>query len=398
MKHYKIHVVALAAVSLLIISCTEQDERKPLNYNGAVPSAVSDVTSESLPGSVRLTYKVPKDNNILYVMARCNINGVIREVKASAYVDNLLIEGFADTELKEVEVYAVSRSEVMSKPVIVEVTPLTPPFQKVFQSLDLMSDFGGVSVGFQNPDEADLAIYIIHDDGQEGWVTAETAYTKRRAGFVSARGLAAKPLLFGTFIKDRWNNYTDTLFRNLTPIFEKQLDRSKFREVNLPGDEPSAWGWTLPHIWDGSIVWDSGGEVGFHTDVTSRWPQHFTMDLGVEAVLSRFKFWQRGWVGFNDRNIRKFEIWGSTDPSSDGSFDDSWVLLSTCESVKPSGLPAGQLSEEDIAVLQNGEEFPMEPGAPLVRYIRVRVTETWSKAECFFLLQVAFFGAEAGEL
>jgi hypothetical protein len=399
MKPNKIHIVVLIAATLFVASCKEQTA-EPLFYDGTVPTALTEVSSESLPGSVRLKYKVPKDRNILYVMARCEINGKIREVKASGYVDNLLIEGFADTEPKDITLYTVSRSDVKSEPVSVKVTPLTPPYLSVFESIELVPDFGGVSVSFENPTEAELAIYIIHEDESGEWVVDETSYTKRKGGYFSARGFDPEEMKFGTIVKDRWDNYTDTLILSLTPFFEKKLDNKLFKDAKLPTDVPDAWGWLLPNIWDGVVQ-----EPGFHTEIAptgTPWPQYFTIDLGVEAVLSRIKMWQR--LGYpynyiwNDRNIRKFEVWGSNNPNPNGSFDESWTLLSECEMVKPSGLAMGENSAEDIQLALDGSEFIMPPSTPLSRFIRIKVTETWTRGENFFVLEFGFWGAEADEL
>src|SRR3546814_17621944 len=59
---------------------------------------------------------------------------------------------------------------------------------------------------------------------------------------------------FAVYVQDRWGNRSDTLVKDIRPIFEKQLDRTKFNVYPLPTDEEPAWGWTMPHIWDGIIV------------------------------------------------------------------------------------------------------------------------------------------------
>ena len=199
---------------------------------------------------------------------------------------------------------------------------------------------------------------------------------------------------FGVYIKDRWNNRSDTLIKELVPIFEKQLDRTKFQEIHLPTDQLAAWGWVMPNIWDGVIVNNTNvDKPGFHTS-PGVWPQWFSFSLGVKSKLSRYKFWQRGsWVAFTDRNIKKFEIWGSNDPASDGSWD-SWTKLLECESIKPSGLPIGQQSPEDLALVGAGEEFIFPDNTPAVKYIRIKVLQTWSGAQSFYIMQVAFWGAD----
>src|SRR3546814_14211704 len=134
---------------------------------------------------------------------------------------------------------------------------------------------------------------------------------------------------------------TDTLFP-YTTLFRS--DKSKFQSVILPTDAPSAWGWILEYLWDGN----KAEGRGFHT-ADGVFPMHFTFDLGVSARLYEMKTWQReaGNGYFNEGNPRKFEIWGiNEEPPADGSYT-GWTKLGEFESIKPSGLPVGTLSEED---------------------------------------------------
>ncbi len=384
-----------------ILSCSEENERVPATSDSTIPGQVSNIRVERLPGSVKLTYGMPGGQSLSYVKAECTINGVLRQVKASSYTNNLTVEGFADTSVYTINLYSVNRSELASEPVSVHAKPLSPNFQEVFKNINLVRDWGGATVFFDNPNEADLAITLIYVDSTGFWNQGETVYTKKQKGSVSVRGFEPEETKFGVYVRDRWNNTTDTLIKDLIPRFEKQLDRTKFREVSLPGDQKAAWGWTMPHIWDGDIQNNTNiDKPGFHTAINGVWPQWFTFDLGVEqgAKLSRYKFWQRGQAAsFNDRNIKKFEIWGSMNPNPDGSFDESWTLLMDAESIKPSGLPLGQLSEEDVQVVINGDEFSFSLDVPYVRYIRIKVKETWTKAPEFYIMQVAFWGAEPSD-
>lgn len=392
MKQIKLFFAVLVVLSL-ITACSEES-MSPSGSDNTVPGQVSNVSVQNLPGGARITYKVPDDRNLLYVKAVCEISGRIREVKSSYYQNYLKMEGFGEAKEYVVKLYSVSRSEIASEPVEIMVCPTTPPFQNVFSTLDLYEDFGGATVRFKNPDEADLAISFLVVDSLGEWITAETQYTKRLNGQISLRGYDPEKRAFGVCIRDRWENRSDTLKKDLIPIFEEKLDIKKFKEVSLPGDEKAAWGWTMPHIWDGDIQNNTNlDKPGFHTDVNGVWPQSFTFSLGQRAKLSRFRYWQRGqYISFADRNVSKFEIWGSNDPARDGSWD-SWTRLAVCESQKPSGLPLGQTSQEDMALIVAGEEFPISIEMPSVQYIRIRVTETFSGAPCFYIMQVAFWGS-----
>jgi hypothetical protein len=178
------------------------------------------------------------------------------------------------------------------------------------------------------------------------------------------------------------------------PFFKPELDKMLFKPVRLPGDEPSAYGWELPDLWDNNL------KTGFHT-ASSNWPQWITFDLGVTVQLGSLRYWQRGDYAegyydnrFNVGNVKKMEIWGSTNPNPDGSWDDSWILLTTAQSVKPSALPLGSLSEADIQVINNGETFQIPSNTPAVRYIRIKVLETWGgDVGQWYIMEMAFWGA-----
>lgn len=383
---------------LMLNSCKEESSLEPLDQNIAAPEAVTNVKVEDLPGAVKLTYRLPDDPKLLYVKATCLINGKTVEAKASSYINELLLEGFGRAGEYEVKLYSVSKSENASEPLIVKVHPTKPAFEIVYESLELKETFGGASVSFENPTEASLVIEILATDDQGFWEVAETFYTKRPSGNLSARGYPSTSKRFGVHIRDRWDNRTDTLEKQLTPVFEKQLDRTKFQEVKLPTDQAAAYNWNMPYLWDGVIVNNTDiNKPGFHTNpAAGQWPQWFTFSLGVKSKLSRFKYWQRGSsaLAFQDRNVRKFEIWGSNTPGQDGSWD-SWTKLLDGESIKPSGLPLGQTSTEDIALVGAGEEFIFPDDAPPVKFIRIKVLQTWGGAESFYIMQVAFWGADA---
>ena len=100
--------------------------------------------TESLPGAVKFTYTLPSDPDLLYVLAKyTNKTGKVMEFRSSFYTNSVTVEGFGDTDTYKVELYTVDRSENRSQPQIVEVVPLTPPILSCYESLSMVSDFGG---------------------------------------------------------------------------------------------------------------------------------------------------------------------------------------------------------------------------------------------------------------
>ncbi|MDR0814647.1 MAG: DUF4959 domain-containing protein, partial [Bacteroidales bacterium] len=92
----KKYLILMTACMILCYSCSEENNRVPVSDDTTIPGQVSKIESVSLPGAVKITYQLPEGQNLSYVKAECLINGVVRQVKASSYVNYLTLEGFAD--------------------------------------------------------------------------------------------------------------------------------------------------------------------------------------------------------------------------------------------------------------------------------------------------------------
>ena len=103
--------------------------------------------------------------------------------------------GFGDTDTYKVELYTVDRSENRSQPQIVEVAPLTPPILSCYESLSVVSDFGGMTFEMDNKFKSDLAIYVCTPDELGDMVLAETFYSAREEIVYSVRGYDAVPVV-----------------------------------------------------------------------------------------------------------------------------------------------------------------------------------------------------------
>jgi len=167
------------------------------------------------------------------------------------------------------------------------------------------------------------------------------------------------------------------------PVFERELNKSKFSQYILPTDVRDAWGWLMPYLWN-----ENYNTPGFAT--TDGIPQWFTFDMGESVSISRFRTWQASDRLYRAENVKKFEIWGSNNPTSDGSWT-AWTKLADCQSVKPSGLPLGEMTEGDAAYARAGEEFSLPSGTPKVRYIRLKILETWGNGSFITMGELTFW-------
>lgn len=373
---------------MLILYACDKKTLGPQVNDGVAPGPVSNVEVENLPGAATLTYTLPGDTDLLYVKAQYTTkNGIVRESKATYYDNKITVVGFADTSAYEVSLYAVDQGENESEPVVVTVHPKEPPYLIVWDSLQTAPDFGGINVAFKNADGNDIAIVLLADDSLGNFVPFNTYYTNLREGNFSTRGFDSVETTFGVYVRDRWNNISDTLMVKLKPFFEMQLDRTKMVGVPLPNDAPLGYGGQIAYLFDG-ILTNNGY---YHTSDDARMPQWFTFDMGVKAKLSRLTWWMRQDFYYSLHNPRNVEIWGSNDPSSDGSWTN-WVLLATHEQIKPSGLPAGQLSQADIDAATAGETVTFPLNSPPVRYIRFKTLRNWSDGTYVNFNEIAMWG------
>lgn len=387
-----------------IWACSE-DTHKPITKDDVAPGQVSDVTVKNLPGGALLQYSIPDDRDLLYVKADYKLsNGKAMSVKASVYSDSLKLVGFGDTSEYKVSLTCVDRSENESEVTEVIIKPLKAPIEHIFESLNMRATFGGINLLWENEFRAPVAIKILQQDTVENsndLIEATTLYTEGTNGDFSLRGYEAIETDFYCVIRDRWNNYSDTLHATLTPLFELELNKGNFEELFLPGDTPQKPPWnsssasTIPKLWDGKL---NGGDyriTGLNGDMPDNY--YFTFDLGVIAKLSRFKLHQflqsDGKYLYFDAQYRKFEIWGCTELDYTGGWDN-WSLIKDCEIIKPSGKPNGlrNYTNEDKELAIAGHDFEIPLEAPEVRYIRIKVKETFGGLNWAGADEITFWG------
>ena len=381
-----------------LFGCKEEGRIDHIDNSTPAPAQVRVTEIINTPGGAVLIYSLPNDKNLLYVKAEYDIQpGVTREAKASYFTDSLFLDGFGSTNTYDVRVYSVGKNEKVSEPLKVQVNPLTPPVLAATKGM--REAFGGVAVVLENPEKANLAIVLMADTAKIGYLSElHTFYTSMPKGSFNFRGLDSIPYDFAVYLRDRWNNRSDTIYSSLTPLFEEFIPKNTWRDYTLPGDAFVGWyAFPLTNLWDER--YGSSGE--YHTEATPL-PALTTWDLGVTVKLSRLKLWPR--YSSDDRwkrgHPKVFEIWGAnTPPNPDGSLDGNWIPLGRFECVKPSG-PGQTITQEDIDLAEAGIDFDFEVSdfAPdpyaSVRYIRLRTLSTFNNTNLSIvsIQELSFWG------
>jgi hypothetical protein len=388
-------VITIIAI-ITITSCGKQMGREPLNNDSSMPAIVSNVKVENRSGKAKLMYTVPFDKNLLYVQAEYKLSsGEAASRKASYYEDSLIVDGFSDTLEHEVSLYSISRSGVKSDPVIVKVRPLEASIFRVMKSLKIDNAFGGFNITALNLTSENIGIIVLTKNIFKEYEANNnlSVFTNENNILSKIRNMDTTTVRIGFLVKDRWGNSTDTIYKDITPIYEVQLAPANFRGVAMPNDAPQVTnGARLEYAWDGRFGWpytsftdqSKGGNV----------PHIVTFDMGVTAKLSRvwIRPFPEGTRYYYLSTMKRFEIYGATNPTSDGSLDATWTLLGSYEVVKPSGLPYGNDNALDQATASAGFNYEISLSAPRVRFLRIRCLENFAGGTAQSMNEINVYG------
>src|SRR5690606_20739199 len=272
---------------LLLASCKEKLGHDPVLRDNTRPGPVQNVRFEPINGGFDIYYDLPADKDILYVKAEyVDSKGRTATAKSSAYGNWIRIEGFGDGSEKTVTLYAVDRSENLSDPVSFKGPPLVPPLDSIKATMEFTEYVSGARFTWVNELQTPIAILLYAENENGVLESVRTVYTSQRTTSFSLRGYASEPTRFAAVIRDRYDNFTDTIYpatpdRLLTPLFEEQLDKGKFRKVVLSDDTNwDAWEGYYEGWYDESLH-DVDGIA--HTQGDDPFPQIWTVDLGVNV-------------------------------------------------------------------------------------------------------------------
>ena len=347
---------------LLVFSSCSEKELAPISGSLGKPGIVTDVTVEPSAGGATISYKIPNSEDLLAVKCVYTLSdGKENEVMASYYENKLLIQGYNDTLEHTAVLYAVNRAQELSDPVEVKFYPLESPLSKAIKTVRIKADFGGANFSWGNSDKVPLNVELLGPDSLGRMSTLNILTSDIDKNTYSVRGYAPELSKFSMILGDNFNNYSDTISAEVTPLFEEKLDKKKMRVMRLDNDASFAeWG-----CLDVYMIDDDPLTFG-HTP-NNALPAALTIDLGCMAKLSRFVMHQRKLNGstniyYDHGNPQRMEVYTCDhEPGKDGDWSE-WVKIMDCEIVKPSGSPGNTVTDLDKEMADKGHEFSFDSG------------------------------------
>lgn len=399
MKNF-IYILITCLIAVLY-SCKEDIVGQyPVEF--VAPDTVRNVTFESLPGAVQLTYKLPEDADLLYVKARYNLdNGEQMESAASAFTNTMLLEGFGRGDsLRTVEIVAIDVNKNVSKPVYIKVMPLESPIYDVFETIKSGADFGGIYLKWTNPLKHKIVVVVttLDNAGKPMVALGGKFYSSVDTAIVNVRGYDTIPRNFYIQVQDRWGNKTeiDTML-NVKPIFEQLIPKTFHARWNgdplIPYQEYNS-AFSVNMVWNNKYGSTSNGDC-FSTRSGGGVSNSITYDLNSQAnnatgdgwiIPSRIKIFARNTTGYSS-TPEYLRVWGSTSPNvtmGNTSGPDAWVLLSPPEGFNitpPSGATGPTATTDDKTYLiETGYDLTFPSGTPAIRYVRFEAVRMWGGA------------------
>jgi len=315
MKNYKF--LNLLGFSILIMCICLLNACKEEGQAGAKPSRLVDYTVTSIYGGATITYDIPKDNDILYVIAEYERNGKPFTELSSIYKNEITIEGFNTMGQVSVTLYTVSRDEeVKSDPVTIQFTPLESPISMTFKSVRINNAFGGIEARWENLSKAEIGVRLMVDSLGER-IEKEMYFSSLVADKHFFRGFEAVQTSFVLTFEDKWGNVSDEIYHTGTPLIEVEVPKpwSDLRKL-IPYDNTFDLNdddFIFPHVWDGLL-----GYYNRYLPLPGSMGSSFTFDFGQVVKLSRMKMWPTIIDGYTmvenvygQVHIHVFEMWGT---------------------------------------------------------------------------------------
>jgi hypothetical protein len=398
MKTYYNVLSIIILMSFSLFSCKEEPIGQ-YSVDDIPPQPIINPTVTNFAGGSRIDYQLPDETDLLYVKVAYPLpNGDMAEVRTSVFANHVELKGFAKSKKTTVQLYCVDRSRNMSQPVDVEIKPEDSPIYDIYRSLKLSTGFGGFKLDWENPLTEDIAVEVMKKDEEGVFKPVETFYSSEKIALnKSVRGQDPVESEFAIYVRDTYNNNSDTLKAIITPWYEIELDKKKW--LALPKSNKftlhSFGNANMSIMWDGVYNVENG--IYYISENTNKDEPYFTFDLGTKSKLSRFKYWTRYAYIFKLHSPKTIAILGTNDPAvaaNPDSDESEWTLMGEFESTRPSGLPGGvDATAEDRAYADAGEEFEFSLEAPEVRYIRFLSRISWTKTRALFIAELTFWGA-----
>ncbi len=390
------HILFIFIVMFCFSACYDK------NKDTTAPDPVSDIQIIPTNGGAILKYKLPDNNDLLYVKASY-MNSLGKNVfrTASYYQNQIEIEGFNDNKEHDVTIQVFDISNNASKPVSVKVVPLVSNINLVQSNIKIAPDFGGVSLTWDNPCEKTVFIYLSYKDAEGHEITKIIPSSRAKDRFI-VRGMKSTEKEFFVQVEDFWGNKTEKVSKgSFTPIFEEKIDKSKWTLIGSLSINGNAWEGKTVNIWDDVIDTKESNTDNSYAIITRgnnggqlNFPLDIVIDLHAKVVVNRITLWQRAfWYGndtqyfyYQGENVKSFSLYISNDK-------EIWTKVGYFSLDDPKD-EKGNVPVDAIKAAIEGHNFDLEQHTPEFRYLKFSIDENFGSENNVCISEISLFGTQ----
>jgi hypothetical protein len=164
MNKIRKYLLVWASLVLLFSACEESERFKMSMEDNEPPDPPTSVTSKPLNGGVRIFYKIPNNEDLMSIEAKCGDN----TFAASFYSDSIDVKGLFEEKEYIIEVYAVDKAGNKSKPVEIKETPNESAISKIAKTFKVLPGFNGFVINWENELQETVNVFAEYEFTQEG--------------------------------------------------------------------------------------------------------------------------------------------------------------------------------------------------------------------------------------
>ena len=313
--------VILCSLSVIFNSCNDDGEGR-IKLNDQAPAKVTNVTTESGPGEVYLTWTNPTDESFMYTKIEyTNTKGVkkyklISKEKANdSGIAQTTISGFGNTNAVSFSLFSCSVRGNNEGAVEVSASPQTPAFVDVAKTITLTPDLGGIYVNWKNiyntPVYIVLNYYAASDSKKAGTFKFQINGNSESKQFVQLSYgkddfLSGEECIVNVTTEDTDENASEPIEFKITPIAVVKISKANW---SFPGYNDSSNAGTIGYSSQETIgegggkspagrviaMLDDNLETYWHASwkQASNYPHWFIVDMGKNVTISSIELIRR---------------------------------------------------------------------------------------------------------
>lgn len=371
------------------------------------PGKVTNISYKATNGGAILRFTAPDDNDLLYIKA-VYTNSLGKEIfkVTSHYGDSIEIDGFKDETPQMVKLYAVDKSNNISEPTQIEVSPMKSFIYLVQESIVLKEELGGVRITWNNPDSKTVFVYVNFSKGDKSYERILSSALSSPTLMI--RGLDPEDYTFSVTIEDFNGNKTEKIDKGTyKPLLEQKIDKSTWKVLQNLSVDGDKYEGKIVSFWDDVI---DTKEVSTDNSyfIISRddnggmltWPLDIVIDLNKNVVINRFVVWQRAFQYLNaeqngvsenyyyykEENMRSFSISVSNDKLI-------WIPLGTFDIGDPHD-EQGNISSLKYKEAIDGHEFNLESVSQPFRYFKFSILSNYGSETNVYGSEITLYGLD----